>query len=101
MSSTFFVALFYSLLLLAPPSRTSHGAMVAGATRPSLESKSSATVKFKPKTRDGSYHRLGHDGNVKNCLPKGFHYSSAPSRYINRHTFGSVACSTGTDAASP
>ncbi|GKV34166.1 hypothetical protein SLEP1_g42573 [Rubroshorea leprosula] len=100
MSSTFFVALFYSLLLLAPPTRTSHGAMVAGAVRPSLGSKSSDTVKFKPKTGDGSYHRLG-DGNVKNCLPKGFHYSSAPSRYINGHTFGSVACSPGTDVASP
>ncbi|GLT88837.1 hypothetical protein SLE2022_068460 [Rubroshorea leprosula] len=97
MSCAFFVVLFYFLLLLLtpPPMATNSAAMVAGATRPLLESKSGDTVMFKPK-RHGFVH-----GNVKNCMPKGFHHTSAPSRYINQHVFGSAVCSTGTDVASP
>ncbi|KAL6967182.1 hypothetical protein U1Q18_032983 [Sarracenia purpurea var. burkii] len=31
---------------------------------------------------------------VKGCKPKGTSHSSAPSRYVNFHTLGSLRCST-------
>ncbi|KAF8101911.1 hypothetical protein N665_0201s0215 [Sinapis alba] len=39
-------------------------------------------------------------GSMNDCLPKGFRFSSAPSRYINNHALGSTLCST-TDKAIP
>ncbi|KAK7844259.1 hypothetical protein CFP56_011071 [Quercus suber] len=31
-------------------------------------------------------HRVFRGKEVKNCLPKGFRHSSAPSRFVNYHT---------------
>ncbi|OMP03794.1 hypothetical protein COLO4_10198 [Corchorus olitorius] len=95
MSSTlFFMVLLYLFLLLSPPPLmmgTDHSmAIVAGATRP-LVPKSQDFVTFKPET--GAKHGF-HGQGVENCMPKGFHRTSAPSRYINDHTFGSTICST-------
>ncbi|XVF23168.1 hypothetical protein REPUB_Repub13aG0014100 [Reevesia pubescens] len=97
MSSTlFFMFLLYFFLLLSPPTSiigTNSIAIVAGATRP-LVSKSQDLVTFNLET--GMKHGFrGQD--VKNCLPKGFHRTSAPSRYKNDHTFGSTICSTTSD----
>ncbi|GMI90352.1 hypothetical protein HRI_002704500 [Hibiscus trionum] len=99
MSTTlFFMFLFYFFLLLSPPSRTtrlSPGAIVAGATRP-LVSKAQDLVTSDPKT--GLKHEF-HKQDLKGCLPKGFHRTSAPSRYINDHTFSSTICSTTSDVS--
>ncbi|GMI83382.1 hypothetical protein HRI_002007500 [Hibiscus trionum] len=99
MSTTLlFLFLLYFFLLLSPPSRLtgpSSGAIVAGAVRP-LVSKDQDLVTFDPKT--GMKHGF-HEQDVKGCLPKGFHRTSAPSRYINGHTFGSTLCSTTSDVS--
>ncbi|KAG8493300.1 hypothetical protein CXB51_010853 [Gossypium anomalum] len=100
MSTTtlFFMFLLYFSLLLSPPSRMigpSSGTIVAGAMRP-LASKAQDLVMFKPET--STKHGF-HKQDVKGCLPKGFHRTSAPSRYINDHTFGSTMCSTTSDVS--
>ncbi|KAL4335515.1 hypothetical protein GQ457_07G018620 [Hibiscus cannabinus] len=99
MSTTLFLLFFfYFFLLLSPPSRmsgSSYGTAVAGATRP-LVSKAQDAVTFDPKTR---MEHAFHEQDVKGCLPKGFHRTSAPSRYINDHTFGSTLCSTTSDVS--
>ncbi|KAK8643345.1 hypothetical protein V6N13_012648 [Hibiscus sabdariffa] len=99
MSTTlFFLFFFYFFLLLSPPSRISgsgYGTAVAGATRP-LVSKTQDLITFDPKT--GMEHAF-HKQDVKGCLPKGFHRTSAPSRYINDHTFSSTLCSTTSDVS--
>ncbi|OMO81402.1 hypothetical protein CCACVL1_12423 [Corchorus capsularis] len=80
MSSTlFFMVLLYLFLLLSPPPLmmgTDSMAIVAGATRP-LVPKSQDFVTFKPET--GAKHGF-HGQGVENCMPKGFHRTSAPSR---------------------
>ncbi|KAL7127228.1 hypothetical protein ABFS83_14G241800 [Erythranthe nasuta] len=40
--------------------------------------------------------RVFHRREVNNCMPKGFHRSSAPSRYVNYQTLGSFRCSSDT-----
>ncbi|EOY18746.1 hypothetical protein QQP08_005504 [Theobroma cacao] len=95
-TTLFFMFLLYFFLLLSPPPvmiGMNSMAIVGGATRP-LVSKSPGLVTFKPET--GTKHGF-HSQDVKNCLPKGFHRTSAPSRYINDHTFGSTMCSTTSD----
>ncbi|XVE99271.1 hypothetical protein REPUB_Repub03eG0183900 [Reevesia pubescens] len=89
--------LYFFLLLSPPPSMigTSSMAIVTEATRPLLVSKSQGLVTFKPET--GMKHGFPGQDVVKNCMPKGFHRTSAPSRYINDHTFGSTMCSTTSD----
>ncbi|XVE68824.1 hypothetical protein DITRI_Ditri09bG0100800 [Diplodiscus trichospermus] len=91
----FMFLLFFFLLLSPPPSMVGSNSMniTVGATRP-LVSKSQDSVTFKPETDTKNGF---HSQDVKNCLPKGFHHTSAPSRYINDHTFGSVMCSTTSD----
>ncbi|KAL3530528.1 hypothetical protein ACH5RR_009850 [Cinchona calisaya] len=42
------------------------------------------------------HHRkeLPFGGEIRNCMPKGFSHSSAPSRYVNLQPFGSSPCFT-------
>ncbi|CAK7325423.1 unnamed protein product [Dovyalis caffra] len=103
MSSTtlFFMAFFYLVLLLSPSAMlngTNSMARVVAATRP-LESKSTNYKTLKPKTNHGQQEFHGTD--VENCLPKGFHPTSAPSRYINYHTLGSSLCATSKQVDAP
>ncbi|XVF23600.1 hypothetical protein REPUB_Repub13aG0053300 [Reevesia pubescens] len=97
MSSTlFFIFLLYFFLLLSPPTSiigTNSTAIIVGATRP-LVSKSEDLVTFNPET--GMKHGF-RSQYVKNCLLEGFHRTSAPSRYKNDHSFGSIMCSTTSD----
>lgn len=54
---------------------------------------SRVSITFKPKT---SYRGRDFGGrDVESCLPKGFHQTSAPSRYINYGKLGSTMCETG------
>lgn len=39
-------------------------------------------------------HEILNGKQLKNCMPKGFRHSSAPSRFVNYHILGSPACST-------
>ncbi|XWS66179.1 hypothetical protein CRYUN_Cryun05aG0177800 [Craigia yunnanensis] len=98
MSTTlFFMFLLYFFLLLSPPTLmvgTNSVAIVVGATRPLMSKSQDRLVTFKPET--GMEHGF-RSQDVRNCLPKGFHRTSAPSRYINDHTFGSTMCSTTSD----
>ncbi|KAJ6311497.1 hypothetical protein OIU77_013290 [Salix suchowensis] len=101
MSSTalFFMAFFHLGLLLSPPEMlvgTDSKARVVAAARP-LETKSPDHETLKPETKDGQFH----GGEVENCLPKGFHPNSAPSRYINYQTLGSSACAASKHADAP
>ncbi|KAF9676652.1 hypothetical protein SADUNF_Sadunf08G0025200 [Salix dunnii] len=96
----FIMAFLYLILLLLSPPPTSVGtdsmAGVAAATRP-LESPSYETLE--PKTNHGQQEF--HDREVQNCLPKGFHPNSAPSRYINYHTLGSTMCAPSKHVDAP
>ncbi|KAL9365562.1 hypothetical protein Peur_043435 [Populus x canadensis] len=97
----FSMAFFYLILLLSPPPMlmgTNSMARVAVATRP-LESKSSRYETLKPKTNHGQQEFHGRE--VENCLPKGFHPTSAPSRYINYHTLGSTICTPSKHVDAP
>ncbi|KAJ4720735.1 Maintenance of mitochondrial morphology protein like [Melia azedarach] len=94
----FMMSSFYVFLLLSSPAITMSGGtsghVVAAAARP-LKSANYAT--FEPKTsHEGD--KFGSRSGVEDCLPKGIHGNSAPSRYINYHTFGSTMCSTPKDA---
>lgn len=95
----FFMAFLYLILLLSPPPMlvgTGSMAGVAAAARP-LESPSYETLE--PKTSHGQQEF--HDREVQNCLPKGFHLTSAPSRYINYHTLGSTMCAPSKHVGAP
>lgn len=88
-------------LVLSPPATMTGAnsmARVVEATRP-LETKSPSYNTLKPKTSHGQGGFHGRD--VENCLPKGFHQTSAPSRYINYHTFGSEMCTAGKNVNAP
>ncbi|GMY09264.1 hypothetical protein FCV25MIE_04503 [Fagus crenata] len=93
MSTTFLMALLL-LVLLNPPllvmTRMNSMSRIAVAMKP-LESNPPSYVTLKPKTSHGGFRKR----SVNSCLPKGFHHSSAPSRYVNYHTFGSTMCSSG------
>ncbi|KAJ6428925.1 hypothetical protein OIU84_020549 [Salix udensis] len=94
-----FLHLILLLLLLSPPPMlvgTGSMAGVAAATRP-LESPSYETLE--PRTNHGQQEF--HDREVQNCLPKGFHPTSAPSRYINYHTLGSTMCAPSKHVGAP
>ncbi|KAI3461398.1 hypothetical protein Pfo_018061 [Paulownia fortunei] len=45
--------------------------------------------------------RVFHQREVKNCMPKGLHHSSAPSRYVNSQTLGSLRCFSGRHSQKP
>ncbi|KAJ4838148.1 hypothetical protein Tsubulata_035237 [Turnera subulata] len=81
--------------MLSPRATVSRSIPRAGivvAARPLKASKAADLVTLKPKT---SHEPEGFaNTRVENCMPKGFHHTSAPSRYINYHTFGSTLCTT-------
>lgn len=80
------ISMLYLFLLLL-----SSTAKVAEAARPLTESNSIpplSYVSLKPKEVRSGRHGFGSKG-LESCLPKGFHRSSAPSRYVNYHTLGS------------
>lgn len=86
------VALFMTSLLYVFLLLLSSTAKVAEAARPLTESNSNipppSYVSLKPKEVHGGRHGFGSKA-LESCLPKGFHRSSAPSRYVNYHTLGS------------
>ncbi|KAJ4720740.1 Maintenance of mitochondrial morphology protein like [Melia azedarach] len=94
----FMMALFYFFLLLSSPAITmstgTRGVVVAAAARP-LKSANYAT--FKTKTTHEP-DKFGSRSGVDDCLPKGIHRNSAPSRYTNYHNSGSTMCSTPKEA---
>ncbi|KAJ6892456.1 hypothetical protein NC651_025605 [Populus alba x Populus x berolinensis] len=101
-TTLFFMAFFYLLLLLSPPEMstgTSSMAGVVAATRP-LATKSPNYETLKPKTKRGQRDQF-HGGEVENCLPKGFHHNSAPSRYINYQPLGSTMCAASKHGDAP
>ncbi|KAB2595959.1 hypothetical protein D8674_031409 [Pyrus ussuriensis x Pyrus communis] len=95
------VMLYLFLILLAPPptiiQRSVEGRVVA-AIRPLDSIPSNPSSYVPPKV---PYDIKGHDAPnglgshiVESCLPKGVRRSSAPSHYVNDHTFGSELCSS-------
>ncbi|CAI0442669.1 unnamed protein product [Linum tenue] len=73
--------------------------LVGAAGRPLLESpagnKSSVTyAAFKPPADVGPTTMFHGGREVNDCLPKGFHRNSAPSRYINLEPLGTSSSST-------
>ncbi|XAR54462.1 hypothetical protein NMG60_11029602 [Bertholletia excelsa] len=82
-------AILHLLLLLSPPT----------AARPITEPERKDNVAFKPPTSLGK-HGFGR-GEVNSCLPKGLHYNSGPSRYINYQPTGSNLCSSAKDTVKP
>lgn len=76
-----------SLLLMLSPLD-----VITGRPEPSSSPEGYATMK--PLVVD--HKRQVFQGNEANgCMPKGVRRSSAPSRYVNYHTLGSLGCSTG------
>ncbi|KAL1817419.1 hypothetical protein DCAR_0521848 [Daucus carota subsp. sativus] len=105
-TALFFTALLLLLLVLSPPVLVPHGlnrvsGVVCAATRPVGKKSRDAYVTFNP----GDKRYTGKEGTqgrgYENCMPKGFRRSSAPSRYINDHTFGSSLCSSSKDESKP
>ncbi|CAA2959232.1 Hypothetical predicted protein [Olea europaea subsp. europaea] len=94
--SPFFKAMFIFFLILSPPVVTTKGpnitAMFAAASRLLAGSKPvDYTTTFKPENTKGR-KQVFPGKAVDNCMPKGKRHSSAPSHYINYHTFGSTGC---------
>lgn len=80
--------LFFVFHLLSPPTlRIISTAKVVIAARPLMESIPPSYQSLKPKEGHG-LHGFGSK-DVENCLPKGIHRTSAPSRYVNYHILGS------------
>ncbi|KAH6821752.1 hypothetical protein C2S53_014641 [Perilla frutescens var. hirtella] len=82
------------LLLLSSPTVARHYPAVESAPSTALASRNGAYAVMTPlmNHNQGTFHR--HE--VKNCMPKGSRRSSAPSRYVNYHTFGSSSrCGSG------
>lgn len=90
-----FFVLFYIFLFFFSP-RTSF----VCASRPLLESNKPGHPSFNTIYTSGSEQGAFRGGMMNDCLPKGFRFNSAPSRYINNHALGSTLCST-TEKAIP
>ncbi|KAL9295024.1 hypothetical protein AtNW77_Chr3g0210671 [Arabidopsis thaliana] len=89
---SFFMLLF--LFLISP--RTN----VVCASRPLLESNNPGHMSTNTIYIKGSEQGAFRGGAMNDCLPKGFHFNSAPSRYINNLPLDSTLCST-TEKAIP
>ncbi|KAL5801773.1 hypothetical protein ACOSQ3_033405 [Xanthoceras sorbifolium] len=92
---------YFFMLLISSPGIAR--VVVVDAARPISGLNSGNYATFKPKTSHDhqQQHTFQSGSGVNDCLPKGFHHSSAPSRYINYHTFGSTMCSTTKHPSSP
>ena len=77
----------FLLVLLCPL-----GLALAGREAPS---RGRDFVRVKPLIMDHKRQVFG-GREVKGCMPKGFRHSSAPSRFVNFHTLGSLGCSSPT-----
>ncbi|KAK1572638.1 hypothetical protein Q3G72_035571 [Acer saccharum] len=94
--SVFMLTWFYFLLFLSSPGIST---VAEAAARPFPGLKPGNYATFKPKTNHGDHdqhNKFRSGSDVNSCMPKGFHHTSAPSRYINGHTFASTMCSTAT-----
>ncbi|KAG2328975.1 hypothetical protein Bca52824_000155 [Brassica carinata] len=90
-----FIVFFYILLLSFSPRTT-----FVNASRPLRVSDKPGHTSLNPFYTSGSEQGTFQGGAMNDCLPKGFRFNSAPSRYINNHALGSTLCST-TDEAIP
>ena len=91
MSTSFYYTLVLCLLLLLSSIDTNMAARKIPSSAPStivrpLVSEAQDYVTMKPLFKHK--HRVFRGKEVKNCLPKGFRHSSAPSRFVNYHTLG-------------
>ncbi|KAB2598022.1 hypothetical protein D8674_000942 [Pyrus ussuriensis x Pyrus communis] len=110
-ASFYLMAMLYLfLILLAPPPtilQMSVESRVVAAIRPldSIRSSPSNYVPLKVPYENKGGHEVAPNGFgshiVESCLPKGFRRSSAPSHYVNGHTFGSELCSSSKGKNSP
>ncbi|KAG5515568.1 hypothetical protein RHGRI_036571 [Rhododendron griersonianum] len=66
---------------------------VTMASRHEPSSSAEEYVTMKPLIMDHK-KQLFRGREVNGCMPKGFRHSSAPSRYVNYQTMGSLGCST-------
>ncbi|KAG7560884.1 hypothetical protein ISN45_Aa05g023610 [Arabidopsis thaliana x Arabidopsis arenosa] len=89
---SFFMLLF--LFLFSP--RTNF----VFASRPLLESNNPGHMSTNTIYTKGSEQDAFRGGAMTDCLPKGFRFNSAPSRYINNLPLDSTLCST-TEKAIP
>lgn len=93
MSTSFYYTLVLCLLLLLSSIDTNMAARKIPSSAPStivrpLVSEAQDYVTMKPLFKHK--HRVFRGKEVKNCLPKGFRHSSAPSRFVNYHTLGGL-----------
>ncbi|BAT90527.1 hypothetical protein LR48_Vigan598s000800 [Vigna angularis] len=96
MSPTTHISLLALLLILSLDSlHIAMAARVIPRSAPSTVTRplflSEAETYLKP--RLGHKHSVFREGQVKNCLPKGYRHNSAPSRFVNYDTLGSSGCS--------
>ncbi|KAK9168698.1 hypothetical protein Syun_000838 [Stephania yunnanensis] len=60
------------------------------------------TLNTRSSSSQEKQHAFDDDRGFKTCLPKGFHHTSAPSRYSNYENLGSSMCaSTTSEAGNP
>lgn len=95
MSTTFHMLVLCLLLLLSSidtnmAARNIPSSAPSTIVRPLTVSEAQDYVSLKPMFNHK--HRVFRGTEVKNCLPKGFRHSSAPSRFVNFHTLGSTGC---------
>ncbi|CAA7050750.1 unnamed protein product [Microthlaspi erraticum] len=90
-----FIVLFFIVIFSFSPR-----ANFVNASRPLMESKKPGQTSLNTMYTSGSEQGKFGGGAMNDCLPKGFRFNSAPSRYINNHASGSTLCST-TDKVIP
>ncbi|GFQ00236.1 hypothetical protein PHJA_002167600 [Phtheirospermum japonicum] len=95
MSNTLiFITLF--LIFLSPTVLARHYPILPSAPSTALPKIGSKTSDLFTMTPTLNHKRqVFSGGEVKNCMPKGSPRSSAPSRYVNYHTLGSLRCFSG------
>ncbi|KAG2674023.1 hypothetical protein I3843_13G103000 [Carya illinoinensis] len=95
--TTFYVLVFCDLLLVLSSLHTNMAARQIPSSAPStivrpFVSEAHKYVSIKP--RFHHKHRVFRGKGLKNCLPKGFRHSSAPSRFVNYHPLVSPGCAS-------
>ncbi|KAK9124191.1 hypothetical protein Sjap_013793 [Stephania japonica] len=99
-----FSSMLLLLLLLSPvefaiAGFSSSSIKVAEGARPlqpvnNAENSNTLNTKSSSTTGQEKQHAFDDDRGFKTCLPKGFHHTSAPSRYSNYETLGSSMCAS-------
>ncbi|EHA8589186.1 hypothetical protein COCNU_scaffold008434G000010 [Cocos nucifera] len=93
--STLLAMAFLFLILSSPPGLGVDGNFSAcvAATMRLVNSKQREHVKLRPYSRPK--HRLVSSREISGCKPRVFRPPpSAPSRYVNYHTLGSMSCNS-------